>query len=251
MLRMHSILRAASILVLPAALGGCAGALVVGGLAAAGGAGYQAGQERGVDGGLADFNLKNNIETAWYHANPIYMSTFIATVYNGDVLLTGAAPDPEMKRQVVEIAGRVPGVRHIYDQIEVGHPDTWDVAKDSWITTQLRSKMVLEKGIRSGNYTIETADGSVYLMGSARSQIELDKTTYLARYIPGVKRVISYVQLRTGIPVAEENGPAPVSSGGPSGYGPPSYGSPSYGPPRYAPPSAAPESGAPIQVRPL
>ncbi|MGH7095652.1 MAG: BON domain-containing protein [Stellaceae bacterium] len=236
MLRLHSFLRAAFILVLPAALGGCAGALVVGGLAAAGGAGYQAGQERGVDGGLTDFNLKNNIEAAWYHANPVYMNTFVATVYNGDVLLTGAAPDPEIKRRVVEIADRVPGVRHIYDQIEVGHPDTWDVAKDSWITTQLRSKMILEKGIRSGNYTIETADGSVYLMGSAVSQQELDKATYLARYVPGVKRVVSYVQIRTGIPVAEENGPAPVSSIGPS---------------RYAPPSAAPSPAAPIQVRPL
>lgn len=244
MLRLHCILRAASILMLPAALGGCAGALVVGGLAAAGGAGYQAGQERGVDGGLADFNLKNNIETAWYHANPIYMSTFVATVYDRDVLLTGEAPDAEMKRQVVEIASRVPGVRHLYDHIEVGRLGTWDVAKDSWITTQLRSKMVLEKGIRSGNYTIETADGTVYLMGSARSQQELDKATYLARYVPGVKRVVSYVQIRTGIPVAEENGPAPIAPGGAGAY--------SGGPSTYTPPNAEPRSSsAPIQVQRL
>ena len=39
-------------------------------------------------------------------------------------------------------------------------------------------------------------------MGSARSQGELDRATQLARYVPGVQRVVSYVELRYGAPVA-------------------------------------------------
>ena len=42
----------------------------------------------------------------------------------------------------------------------------------------------------------------VYLIGSARSQRELDRTIQVARYIPWVKRVTSFVELRTGTPVA-------------------------------------------------
>lgn len=238
MLRLHSILRLACIAVLPAALSGCAGALIAGGLAAAGGAGYAAGDERGIEGNITDFNIKNNIEGAWYRANPLYMNSFVATVYDRDVLLTGHAAEPEMKRQAVEVASRVPGVRHIYDHIGVGPPGTWDVAKDTWITTELRSKLMLERGIRSGNYKVETSDGSVYLMGTARSQEELNKATYLARYIPGVRRVVSYVSIRTGMPVAQETGPAsPLPPESPSSYSPP--------------PSAAPGSSAPIQVQRL
>jgi hypothetical protein len=55
---------------------------------------------------------------------------------------------------------------------------------------------MLDPDIRSGNYTIDTQRGSVYLIGSARSQAELERATRIARYIPGVKRVITYVELR-------------------------------------------------------
>jgi hypothetical protein len=75
--------------------------------------------------------------------------------------------------------------------------------------------------MRSGNYTIDTSNGSVYLIGSARNQAELELATRIARYIPGVKRVVSYVELRGGAPVAERPpGPAPVSGGSGNTLGP-------------------------------
>ena len=57
----------------------------------------------------------------------------------------------------------------------------------------MRSELVLDPEIRSGNYTIDTENGSVYLIGSARSPYELDRAARRARYVPGVKRVVSYV----------------------------------------------------------
>src|SRR5581483_7534004 len=148
MTRLRALFAAASLAALPFALGGCPAALIVGGMGAAGGVGYQAAQERGLQ----------------------------ATVYDGHVLLTGNAPDPAAKQHAVELARAVQGVKGVYDQIEVlPNVGTFDTAKDSWITTQLRSNLVFDSDIRSGNYTIETANQTVYLMGSARSQAELDK----------------------------------------------------------------------------
>jgi hypothetical protein len=66
--------------------------------------------------------------------------------------------------------------------------------------------MILDPDIRSVNYTIDAENGSVYLIGSARSQDELDRATRVARYVPGVRRVVSYVEIRSGAPVAA--GPA-------------------------------------------
>jgi hypothetical protein len=51
----------------------------------------------------------------------------------------------------------------------------------------------------------------VFLIGSARSQNELDRATRIARYVPGVKRVVSYVELRSGAPVAAGSMP-PVAA---------------------------------------
>ena len=63
----------------------------------------------------------------------------------------------------------------------------------------MRSDLVFSN-IRSVNYTVETVDHSVYLIGSARSEAELDHATDLARNVRGVRRVVSYVEIRPGMP---------------------------------------------------
>ncbi len=210
--RFRSIVGGAWVLALPFALGGCPAA-IVGGLAAAGGAGYAANQERGVGGSVDDFAIKTNIESAWIKANPRLQADLNVTVYEGRTLLTGSASNPEMKAQAKEIASRVPGVRAVYDEIEVGPPEgVWEGTKDAWITSRLRTELVFNSAVRSVNYTIETVNKSVYLIGSARSQAELDSATTMARNTPDVKRVVSFVEIRPGIPVAAQPAAPPPSS---------------------------------------
>jgi osmotically-inducible protein OsmY len=198
-------------LALPSGLGGCAAA-IVGGLGAAGGAGYVANQERGVSGSVDDFAIKTNIQNAWIKTNPALQADINVTVYEGRTLLTGTAPNPESKAQAKEIASQVPGVRAVYDEIEIMPGEgAWQNVKDAWITNQLRTNLVFDGQVRSVNYTIETVNKSVYLIGSARSQAELDQVTTLARNTPEVKRVVSYVEIRPGSPVAAQP-PAPPSA---------------------------------------
>lgn len=193
-------------------LGGCAVA-VVGGLAAAGGAGYAAGQERGVTGEIDDFATKNNVQSALAAMKPPVPADISVTVYDGNVLLTGTASAPEAKAQAAAAARGAVGVKAVYDQVAVAPPITpWRTAKDAWISTRLRSDLTFDGSVKSLNYTIATNDGSVYLLGSARTQSELDRAVAWARNIPDVKRVVSYVEIRPGAPVAAQAAapPAPV-----------------------------------------
>ena len=236
MARLHSGLRTAGAVALPLALplllGGCDGGLIIGGLALAAGGGYVAAQERGVDGTASDFAVKTDIAKAFTSADPRLQAGVTTSVYNGRVLLTGRVPSPEMKAAAVQIAGRVHDVRGVYDEIEVA-PDegVWDGAQDAWISARVRSEMVLDPAIRSVNYTIDTENGAVYLIGSARTQGELDRATQIARYVPGVRRVVSYVEIRSGAPIAAGGAPPPMAMPGPDR------------------PSAAPQ--APIEVQKL
>jgi osmotically-inducible protein OsmY len=233
MSRFYSAVLAAIVLLLPLALGGCAGVLVLGGLGAAAGGGYTAGQERGISGSIDDISLKNDVDRALLQTNPAIQEAVNTTVYDGRVLLTGRLTTPEMRAAADRAARATPGVRALYDEIAVAPSEgLWDDAKDGWIAARLRSELILDPDIRSGNYTIQTENGSVYLLGSARSQFELDRATRIARYVPGVKRVVSYVEIRPGAPVAA--GPAPSAAA--AGPGP-------------AGPSAAPS--APIEVQRL
>ena len=205
-------------LALPVALGGCPAAIVAG-LGAAGGTGYAANQERGTGGSVDDFKIKTNIQSAWLNTNPLMQRDLNVTVYEGRTLLTGIAPTPEFKAQAKEVASRVPGVRAVYDEIEVAPAEsTWDSAKDSWISTRVRTELTFNPDVRSVNYTVETANKSVYLIGSARSQAELDIATNAARTTPDVKRVVSYVEIRPGSPVTAQSAPTP--SGAPSAAAP-------------------------------
>jgi osmotically-inducible protein OsmY len=236
------------ILALPLPLCGCP-VMVIGGLAAAGGAGYAAAQERGVNGSADDFVIKTQIDQALLQADRNMQAGITTTVYNGRVLLTGRLPNDQMKMTAGQVARGVQNVRTVFNEIEVAPQGTsaWDDTRDAFITTQVRSEMVLNSDIRSINYSIDTANGSVYLMGSARSQRELDQATKIARYVPGVRRVVSFVELRYGSPVASDPS-APVAT--PYGSPPPgAYQAPPPG--MYGGGQPAPISRAPIEVQKL
>jgi osmotically-inducible protein OsmY len=221
-------------LALPVALCGCPVA-IVGGLAAAGGAGYAANQERGATGVFDDQTIKMNIQNAWLQVNPLMQRDFTITVYEGRTLLTGMTPSSELKAQAAQVASQIPGVRAIYNEIEVAPGEgAWASVRDTWISSQIRSNLVFASQVRSVNYTIDTVNGSVYLIGSARTQAELDRVTDTARNVPNVKRVVSYVEIRPGVPVAAQPGAPPPAA---SAQMP------------NAPPAAAP--AAPVEVHKL
>lgn len=228
---------------LTASLTGCPLA-IVGGLAAAGGAGYAANQERGVGGSASDFSTKTNIQSALGKSNAEMAAHVGVTVYEGRVLLTGSAPDPQTKETAGQLAQGVPGVRAVYNEIQVAPAESaWDSTKDAWITSRVKSDLVFSN-VRSVNYSIETVDRSVYLIGSARSQAELDHATDLARSVPGVKRVVSYVEVRPGEPGGAE--PALGAGSPPAPLGPSEAGAPGA-----AAPSAGTAPTTPVEVQKL
>ncbi|MGE5271365.1 MAG: BON domain-containing protein [Thiohalocapsa sp.] len=210
MARSYAVAALLCALALPLALDGCAGVLVVGGLAAAAGGGYAAGQERGVGGAVDDFTIKHDVDRAMLRANP-QLQEVASTVYEGRVLLTGQVPNETLRSTAEQAAGATPNVRAVYNELEVANAGgMWDDAQDAWITTRVRSEMVLDPDIKSINYDIDTANGSVYLIGSARSQRELERATRIARYVPGVRRVVSYVEVRSGAPIAAGGPPRAI-----------------------------------------
>jgi osmotically-inducible protein OsmY len=75
--------------------------------------------------------------------------------------------------------------------------------RDTWITTRLRTALTFEKNVQSLNYSIDTVQGVVYLMGVAMNQQELDKVLQIARTIPNVKQVVNYVKM-VGEPVTPQ-----------------------------------------------
>jgi osmotically-inducible protein OsmY len=247
--RLPSIVALTAVLALPSALGGCVG-VVVGGMAAAAGGGYVVAQERGADGLASDFAITNEIRQAIARTDATLDAAVTITVYDGRVLLTGQVPAPALKIAAARLAHENPRVRAVYDEIEVAGNDTFfDDAKDAWIGTQVRSGMVLDSDIRAVNYMIQAENGSVYLIGTARTQSELQRVTDIARHVRGVKRVVSYVELRPGAPTGAPDGAGVPVAAGPQPVPPPSMSPLSMSPSGPARPATVPRT--PIAVEKL
>ena len=69
-------------------------------------------------------------------------------------------------------------------------------ARDTAIVTELRSKLLFGKDIQSVNYSIESVNGVVYILGVAQDQAELDKAIDIARNVRYVRRVVSHVLMK-------------------------------------------------------
>lgn len=172
---------------------GCA-PVVVG--AAATAAGTAATQEGGFSGAVTDAGIHAEINHLWFQHDIEMQRRLDMTVTGGRVLLTGRATTPEMRLDAVRLAWQARGVTEVINEIEIGDGGgIGDAATDTWIATQLRSRLLLDRDVASRNYSIDAVNGVVYLMGSARDQAELDRVIGHARALSNVKRVVSYVRV--------------------------------------------------------
>lgn len=176
-------------------LGGCAGA-VVGGGAAVGTAAYQ---ERGLQIVARDLAVATKVRVAMLNAGEQYVIGVGVEVYEGRVLLTGTLANEEMRATAVSLAWKGEGVTDVINEIQIGEASLRDLARDSWITAQLKSKLTFDKKILAINYSIETVNGIVYLIGIAQNQRELDRVIAHARNIGYVRRIISHVRMKKAV----------------------------------------------------
>jgi len=175
-------------------IAGCAGA-VIGGGAAVGTAAYQ---ERGVRGVARDIATATRIRTGLINAGEKYISGVGVEVYEGRALLTGVLADEATRAQAVGLVWKVEGVKDVLNEIQIGASSLRDLAKDSWVTTQLKTKVAFDREILAINYSMETVNGTVYLIGIAQNQKELDRVIAHARDIHYVRNIISHVRVKKG-----------------------------------------------------
>ena len=174
-------------------LSGCAGT-VVGASATAGIAAYQ---ERGFQGAARDLKIQVAITELWFTYDHTFVVRLGLDVYEGRALLTGAVDDPEVRADAVRLAWTASGVKEVINEIQV--PDEGGplvLARDTWITAQLASRITFDETILSINYDIETVTGTVYLIGIAQNQKELDRVKDHARTIAYVRKIISHVRVK-------------------------------------------------------
>ena len=177
------------------ALSGCTPTVILGGAAIGG---VAVAEERSVGTVIDDATIKTQAMNAIFQkSEPMFTSTS-TTVIDGVVLITGEVPTPEDRVTLTRLIWGVKGVKEVHNEVKVADSETvGSFASDSLITTKLKLQLLRDPEILNINYSVETVDGTVYLMGIAQNEAELQRVKNHAKEISGVRRIVSYVKMKS------------------------------------------------------
>ncbi|MBO90079.1 MAG: hypothetical protein CMP14_11200 [Rickettsiales bacterium] len=154
-------------------------------------------EERGISAAISDKFIQATINSNWLKIDPKIFVNISSQVHEGRVLLSGNVVKPQHRVDAVRVAWQVDGVREVINQIKIRDRSSLiSFARDGWVTTQLTVKLTVDSDVKAINYSIDTVDGHVFIMGIAQDQKELDRVLNHAHNVSYVRRVTNHVILK-------------------------------------------------------
>jgi len=159
--------------------------------------GYVATEDRSMKENVDDAVLCATINRAWVDFNSALNDDLDCHAYQARVLVTGRVPSKSWRAEAIGRANQVQGVQEVYDEITVGPGGSFgNNMHDIYITQHLKAELLTARDVHSNNFVVTTANGVVFIIGTARDQAEIDRVIDYGRNMDGVKRVVSYIRIR-------------------------------------------------------
>ena len=174
-------------------LGGCVGATTKGIF----GSGVKVGLDpRSFGTQIDDTIMDKNLGTRLLLMNKNYFLSVKVKVLDGRIFITGKIDDPEEKLKITKLAWETKGVRSVKNDLKIKEKFNFkQSAKDVLITSQLRTALIFNKKIKSGNYNIDTYKKKIYIYGISGSEDETKEVINEAKQILDVEDVVSSILL--------------------------------------------------------
>ncbi len=140
---------------------------------------------------IDDKSIEVKAMHALSHTPEIWRQCHITAIsYNNIVVLVGQAPTEALKQQAESVVSEIPKIQRIHNELTIEAPNSLaQRSRDSWITTQIKGKMLGSKTVKVSRIKVITENGVVYLMGLVTSGEEKSATD-IAREIPDVEKII-------------------------------------------------------------
>ncbi|MGN0920079.1 MAG: YraN family protein [Alphaproteobacteria bacterium] len=147
--------------------------------------------DRPVAEDVSDITLYATVRKNLSQANAQFLLDVQVTVFQREVLLTGALPDIELIDKAVAAAWQETDVRRVYNYIRLGKAqDFVNTSNDAAVASAIKTQLLLTQGIKTSNYKIVVESGVVYVMGLACSLDEWEAAREVIARIPGVQKII-------------------------------------------------------------
>ena len=147
--------------------------------------------DRPVDEDVGDIALYASVRKNLSEAQSQFLLDIQVTVFQGEVLLTGALPDIDLIDQAVAAAWQDADVRRVYNYIRLGKTTEFmDTSADAAVASAVKTQLMLTKGIKASNYKVVVENGVVYVMGLESSFEEWEAAREVIAGTAGVQKII-------------------------------------------------------------
>ena len=153
-------------------------------------------EERTLGEFVDDTLIKAQIKNLYFDTNENIFFNVDVEVTQGRVLLTGTVDNSDLRIEATRGAWGINGVRTVINELQISNDDNiLNFADDLVISTKIRGKLLLNPDLPYTNYTVETVNGIVYLIGIARTEDERKYVIELCNEVYGVIDVIDYINI--------------------------------------------------------
>jgi len=185
------ILRLMAWFAIPLLLSGCFTAIVGGGAAVTSGVHDQ----RSIGTQIDDVTLTTKIDGRLIAERDMPSRWVSVQVIQGKVTFTGHLPTERHIQRAIFIAKSIHGVRSVHSELIVGKPRIGSIMSDSWITTQIKTKLWNDEQVSGFSIKVETVSGKVYLQGIVNTFIQRQRAKEITRRVKGVTAIVDLMQV--------------------------------------------------------
>ena len=143
---------------------------------------------------IDDSIMQKNLQARLALNEKKYLINISVKVLDGRIFLGGKVDKPEEKLKITKMAWETKGARSVKNNIRIREDFSFkNVVKDTLITSQLRTAMILSKNIKASNYNIDTINQKTYVFGIAHSEDEKKEIIQEAKQIADLKEIITSI----------------------------------------------------------
>jgi osmotically-inducible protein OsmY len=155
-------------------------------------------EERSLGEFVDDTLIKAQIKNLYFDSNENIFFNVDVEVTQGRVLLTGTVDNSDLRIDATRMAWGIDGVQTVINELQISNDDNiLNFADDLIISAKIKGKLLLDSELPYLNYTVETVNGTVYLIGIAQSEAERKSVIELSKEVYGVVNVIEYINIKS------------------------------------------------------
>jgi len=144
-----------------------------------------------------DTRISAEINAKMLESEDVTWADVDSIVYQGRVLMTGSVPTARAKQAASRIVSYIEGVTEVINELIIA-PDGGfsDLAKDAGIEAELKGDLIVTDNVSSIDYRWASVQGTLYIIGWAKSTAEVTHVLTVAAHIEGVRSIKNYLRVR-------------------------------------------------------